>query len=227
MKSIMAEAESTRTSETLGPTYRVPGWEKSTQRSTHKSHQHSDQPAGLSGVIAAVPSPNAHSSPWKSTSGPTASPTGFPTLGTPAVTPLTGTTPIGTPPSRTNFPRPSENRTLATPPSTTKSLLTTSRSSSSPQASWSGLGPVFVPSRQSSSTSKAGSSSGRKASCVMIVLTFESFELTLSFQWEWGSLDLATCRTRRRTNSIYSRSSSFFRCYPTVAAGSGNRCYTR
>lgn len=165
MKSIMAEAESTRTTElTFGPVYRVPSLEKPTQRSTLKSNQQANQ--STSHPPAVLVSSSTHSSPWKLPSGPTASPTGFPTLGSPAVTPLTSTTPIGTPPSRTNFPRPSENRCPATPPSATKSLLTTSRYLSSSQASRSDLGPVFVPSRQPLSTSKAGSSLGRKVSYV-------------------------------------------------------------
>ena len=180
MKSIMAEAESTRTTDsTLGLVHRVPSWEKPTQRSTHKSNQHADQSSGMPPAV--LVSSSTHSSPWKYQSGPTTSPTGFPTLGTPVVTPLTSTTPMGTPPSRTRFPRPFENRSPATPPSATKFLLTPPRSSSSPQALRSGLGPVFVPSRQSSSTPKARSSSGRKASYVVILLTVEPSDLTFLF----------------------------------------------
>lgn len=150
MKSVMAEAENSKSSNPQVPTapYRTTTPDKTSQRDWQ-----SQMPAKAAERSSNTPTGSLRptGSPWKLPSAPAISPMALPAL-LPPPSPSNGAMPLGTPPRTLSHSTVLDCRPPTTPP--VPARITPSQSSQL------GLGPVFAPSRQPST--KSGPSSIRR-----------------------------------------------------------------
>jgi hypothetical protein len=161
MKTIIAEAESNKLTDPNGPAplYRIPILERIPQRERRKMQSSTPVDTSERPNNVMTESARINSSPWKVIPAPIISPTTFPMTLLPSPPPVV-TTPLDMPPagpSRGTLP---EAKKPNAPPAMPKPTRTPPR----PPISQSGLGPIFIPSRQS--PAKAGSSSSQHVSYV-------------------------------------------------------------
>ena len=169
MKAIIAEAESSKVTDPKAPALpsRPTGLERISQREKRKMSWPAHVDTFERPDILPAESVRTTGSFWKTTPAPAISPMAFPTLSLPSPSPRI-TTPLGTPPSGATRGKHSDPNATITPPVTPKLPGTPPR----PPPLQSGLGPIFVPSRQS--PAKAGPSSSRHASCVVEISLYLS-----------------------------------------------------